>query len=63
MSFSENVKKLRKNAALTQTELADKVKISQPTLAQYERGIRLPTIIVAVDLAKALNTTCEELVK
>lgn len=62
MSFAENLKKLRKEKGLSQKELADKLDISQPMIAQYERGLKLPTILVGVELAKVLNSTCEELV-
>ncbi len=62
MSFAEKVKKLREEKGLTQAELANMIGIAQPTIAQYEKGMKVPTIITGVDLAKKLNTTCEELV-
>lgn len=62
MAFAENVKKLRTEKGLTQQELAALVEISQPTLAQYEKGLKLPTILTGVVLAKRLGTTCEQLV-
>ncbi len=62
MSFAENVRKLREEKGITQTELADLVGVAQPTIAQYERGLKFPTIITAVNLAKVLDSTCEELV-
>lgn len=63
MSFSENVVKLREKKGYTQAELANKLEVAQPTLAQYEKGIKLPNIVNAVKLAQLLGTTCEELVK
>ena len=63
MSFAENVKRLREEKGLTQAELANLVEVSQPTIAQYEKGLKLPSIITGADLAKRLGTTCEELVK
>ena len=62
MSFADNVKRLREQKGLSQAELADKVKISQPMIAQYEKGLKIPTIITGVELARCLDTTCEELV-
>lgn len=62
MQFAENLKKLRTEKGLTQQELANLIEIAQPTLAQYEKGLKFPTIITAVDLAQKLGTTCEELV-
>lgn len=62
MSFSQKIKYLREQKALTQKELANLVDVSQPSIAQYEMGIKIPNIVVGVKLAKVLNTTCEELV-
>ena len=62
MTFSENLKKLRERAGLTQAELAEAVGIAQPTLAQYESGLKVPSIITAVRLENVLHTTCAELV-
>lgn len=62
MAFAENVRKLREEKGLTQQELANLVEIAQPTIAQYEKGMKVPTIITGVLLAKRLGTTCEELV-
>lgn len=63
MSFSESVKKLREQKGLSQAELAEQVDVTQPMIAQYEKGLKIPTIITGVQLARALGTTCEELVK
>lgn len=63
MAFAENVKHLREEKKLTQVELAKLVGVTQPTIAQYEIGIKIPTIVIGVKLAKSLGTTCEELIK
>lgn len=62
MSFSDNLKKAREREGMTQLELAKAIGVSQPTVAQYEKGQILPTIITGVSLARALNTTCEDLI-
>ena len=62
MAFAENVKRLREGAGLTQAKLAELVGVTQPTIAQYEMGIKVPTIVVGARLAKQLGTTCEELI-
>lgn len=63
MSFPENLVKLREKNGYTQAELARALEISQASLAQYEKGIKVPNIVNAVRLAQLLGTTCEELVK
>lgn len=63
MPFAENLKKLREEKGLTQGQLAKEIGVKQPMVAQYERYMKVPTIITGVEIAKALGTTCEELVK
>lgn len=62
MALAENVKRLREEKGLTQSELANLIGVAQPMVAQYEKGMKVPTIITGVLLAKRLGTTCEELV-
>jgi DNA-binding helix-turn-helix protein len=62
MSFAENLKSFREGKSLSQAKLAEMTAVSQPMIAQYEKGMKVPTIIVGVNLARALNTTVEELV-
>lgn len=61
MSFADNVKKLREQKGISQAELATMVDVTQPMIAQYEKGLKIPTVITGVQLAKVLGTTCEEL--
>lgn len=62
MALSDNLKKFRERAGMTQAELAEAVGISQPTLAQYESGLKVPSIITAVKIEQVLHTTCAMLV-
>lgn len=62
MAFAENLRALRKVKGLSQAELAVIVDVSQPMIAQYEKGVKVPTVITGVSLAETLGTTCEELV-
>lgn len=62
MALSENLKRLRERAGMTQAELAEAVGIAQPTLAQYELGLKVPSIITAVRMESVLHTTCAEMV-
>lgn len=62
MSFAENLKLIRTEKGISQSELANSVGISQPMIAQYEMGIKFPNIVIGVELAKTLGTTVEKLV-
>ena len=61
MAFAENLKRARENRSLSQVEVAEELHISQAMVAQYELGMKLPNIVIAVALAELLGTTCEEL--
>nr|DAH30466.1 MAG TPA: hypothetical protein [Caudoviricetes sp.] len=55
------ISEYRIKAGLTQRQLAAQVKITYQSLQRYENGIICPSVITAIDIAKALNTTVEEL--
>lgn len=62
MEFSERLKKLRKQAQLTQVDVAEKLGISQPAYASWERGIKKPTQENLVKIAQVLNVSVDYLV-
>ena len=59
MEFSERLKKLRKDAGLTQVDVAEKLGISQPAYASWERGIKKPTQENLVKLSKILYVSVD----
>ena len=59
--FEKKIASLRKNANLTQDELAFTAGISASYLSAIERGITDTTISTAKRLAKALETRLNEL--
>ena len=63
MAFAENVKKLRENIGMSQSDLAVAMNLAQSTIARYETGMKLPNIITGAQLAKILGTTVEKLVE
>jgi len=62
MDFSERLKNLRKQAHLTQVDVANKLGISQPAYASWERGIKKPTQENLVKISKVLNVSIDYLV-
>lgn len=62
MEFSERLKKLRKDAGLTQVDVAEKLGISQPAYASWERGTKKPTQENLVKIAQVLNVSVDYLV-
>ena len=61
MEFSERLKELRKQAHLTQVELASKLGIVQSSYADWERGKKKPTQDNLVKIAQILNVSVDYL--
>lgn len=62
MEFSERLKNLRKQERLTQVDVAEKLGISQPAYASWERGAKKPTQENLVKIAQVLNVSVDYLV-
>ncbi len=57
------LKGLRESVELTQKQVADLTKISQPLLSQYEKGDRQPTLAKACALAREYGVSLKTLAK
>jgi len=55
------IKEYRARFNLTQEDLAKKVGVRRETIVFLEKGKYNPSLKLAYDIAKALNTTVEEL--
>ena len=55
------MKDVRAKLGLTQAELADRVAVSRKTINTVENGVFVPSTILALRLAKALNMKVEDL--
>ena len=62
MDFGENLRRRRLEKGLTQLQLAQMTELSQPIIAQYERGSKQPTVATASAIAKALGCALSDLV-
>ena len=60
--FAESLRKRRIELGLTQTELCNLLGINQSMISQYESNRRKPSVYMAVKIAKALGTTCEDMI-
>ena len=59
--FSENLKKYRRQALLTQKELAQKVGVAEITIKQYEQNLRMPRKEILEKLADFFGIESEVL--
>lgn len=57
------IRELRKKKKLSQTDIAEIMKVKQNTVSQWENDIRIPNVRQAIRLAEILNTTVESLYK
>lgn len=59
---NSNLKRLRKNAKLTQEELAERLNVTRQTVAKWETGESLPDIDSCIAMSKLYNITIDDLV-
>ena len=59
--LGSHLKEMRMAAELTQAGLADKAGVSRKTINTVENGVFVPSTLLALELARALETTVETL--
>lgn len=59
--LGNRLKEIRTARGLTQSDLAALVGVSRKTINTVENSVFVPSTILALSLAKTLNTTVEEL--
>ena len=59
--MNEKLKDLRDYHGISQRELARRIGVGKTTISEIERGDRLPTVLTAIRMARALDTTVEEI--
>ena len=59
--FTTKMKEYRAKKNITQGELADMVGVRRETIIRLEKGLYNPSLKLALDIAKILDTTVEEL--
>ncbi len=60
--FGKALSTLRKEADMTQNEVADKLNLSRQAVSKYERGESFPDISVLVMISELFNLTLDELI-
>ena len=62
VKFGKALSTLRKNADMTQNEVADKLNLSRQAISKYERGESFPDISVLVMIAELFDLTLDQLI-
>lgn len=60
--FGGYLSRLRKNADMTQSELADRINVTRQAISRYEKGYCFPDVSVLVLLAEIFDVTIDELI-
>ncbi len=55
------ISKLRKDAGLTQEELAEKIKVNSKTISKWETGINVPDTVPLFELSKVFNVSVQDI--
>ena len=59
--MKNNLSSRRKELKLTQVQIANAIGVSESHYQSYEYGAHIPSVYVALRIARALDTTVEEL--
>lgn len=62
-NFASRLAAYRKNAGLTQTQLAEKLNYSDKSISKWERGDGLPDFYVILLIAEMFNISVDDLIK
>lgn len=60
-TFAANVKNLRKEIGITQTELSEKIFVNKSMISAYEKGKRMPSLDVLIQLSAIFNVSIDYL--
>lgn len=61
MKSRNNIDLYLKLAGMNQAELAKRVGATETSISRYIRGHRIPNVLIAIDIADALNCSVEDL--
>jgi len=61
MTLSNRIKQARASRDLTQAALAERVGVSRKTINTVENAVFIPSVMLALNIAKELDTTVDAL--
>lgn len=61
LNIGENIRKYRKQADLTQDQLADRLGVSYQSVSRWENGLTYPDMELLPSIAKIFNVSIDEL--
>lgn len=61
--LARNIKAERYRKGVTQSELAEKIDVSESTISLIERGVQTPSIFLVYDISRFLQIDINDLLK
>ena len=61
--LARNIKAERYRKGITQSELAEKIDVSESTISLIERGVQTPSIFLVYDISRFLQIDINDLLK
>lgn len=61
MEFGENIKKARKTAGMSQTDLADQLGVKQKDVSRWENDVHMPNLEMLVKICRALDVSSDQI--
>ncbi len=61
VNIGDNIKDLRKGSNMTQSDLADKLRITTSSISAYENGTRMPSYDILIRMARLFKVTTDNL--
>jgi len=59
--FSSRLREVRKDTGMSQSEVASEIGVTKSAYANYEQGIREPSLKVLIAICDALDVSCDYL--
>jgi transcriptional regulator with XRE-family HTH domain len=63
MNINENIKRARKEAGLSQKELAERLQVYQKDISRWENGERTPSLEAFARICRELNCSADNLLE
>ena len=60
--LANQIRNLRRNAGMSQLQLAEKLNVSPSTIGMYEQGRRMPSVDILILMAKIFDVSLDYLI-
>ena len=61
MALSDNIRKYRLDAKMSQAQLAKEAGVDQSAICKLEKGLFIPTVVLLDEISRALHVAIDEL--